>query len=143
MRHLLLVVVLGTVVIACGGDDDTSSTADIQVTLSEFTFTPDEVTVSAGAEVTITVTNTGDQPHNWVLLSAGPMITAEDERDEGDVVVDLLAAVTDRIITNVLAAPQTEQQATFLAPSAGRYQVLCTVARHLGFGMEGTLVVEG
>ena len=138
---------LGALVVACGDDGGTSPagapTAHVQVTVLNYAFAPDTVTVPAGAEVTITVTNDADQAHNWVLLSAGPLITAEDARDERDVIIDLLAAVSDRVIVNVLAGSQAEQQGTFTAPSAGTYQVICTFGRHLGFGMEGTLVVEG
>ena len=139
---------LGAMIVACGGNGDTSaaetSTADVHVTLLDYTFAPDTVTVPAGAEVTITVTNASDSfAHNWVLLAAGPLVTAEDERDEDDIIVSLLAEVTDRVIANVLAGPQAEQQDTFIAPTAGTYQVICTVARHFGFGMEGTLIVEG
>ncbi len=131
-RHQIYVVailVLASGLAACGGP----KTAELAMSMSEFSFSPASATVPAGAEVTLTVTNSGTIEHNWVLLDAGYQASAPfDATDQAYVVTE----------TKVPAGEV--QTFTFTAPSkAGSYQIVCSVPGHLEAGMKATLTVGG
>lgn len=127
-RHLLLAAaVVGLLLTACG-----PQTAELEVTLTDFEFTPAQVTVPAGAEVTLTLINDGTLEHEWVLVNQGQTIEAPfGEEDEAKIFWE-----------GEVEAGQTATF-TFTAPQEpGEYQIVCGVAGHLESGMEGTLTVE-
>ena len=112
---------------ACGGNSNT-----ISVTTTDFHFDPQTWTVSAGQEVTVTITNNGANEHEWVLLKPGTSVTQPfDEDDE------------DKVFWEIEAQPGETKTETFTAPSeAGTYTVVCGIPAHLEQGMEATLVVK-
>lgn len=87
-------------------------------TLDSFEFGYDQksITVKKGDTVTITLTNSGNMPHDWII-------------DE--------FAVQTKQITN----GQTDS-VTFVADKAGTYEYYCSVGKHRQNGMVGKLVVE-
>lgn len=136
---LVAVVSLALIPIACGGDDDDDSAeaTEIEVTMEEFQFTPAEWTVPAGEEVTIELRNEGTVEHEWVILQQGVTITAEAELPETE--EELLA---DFVYWEDEVGPGETKTATFTAPEAGTYQVICAIEGHFTGGMTGTLTVE-
>lgn len=104
---------------AAGGGDSATIAA------SEFAFDPADVNLTAGAEVTVELDNTGSVEHNWTVLSEE--ITAESDFSE-DLV---LAAVDDT------AAGEFNSASFTLEP--GAYQVICTIPGHFDAGMVGTV----
>jgi nitrite reductase (NO-forming) len=59
---------------ACGSDDEPTGTgdggggsADQSITIADFTFDPDTLTVPSGEDVTIEVTNDDDVEHSFTL----------------------------------------------------------------------------
>lgn len=127
-KHLLLAAaVLGLLLTACG-----PQTAELEVTLTDFQFTPARATVPAGAEVTLTVTNEGTLEHEWVLVKQGQTIEAP--FGEGD---------EDKIFWEGEVEAGETETFTFTAPQEpGEYQIVCGIAGHLEAGMEGSLIVE-
>ncbi len=130
MRRILIIIMLalGTLLIAaCGGP----GTSEITVGMSEFSFTPSSNSVSAGSEVTVSVTNDGTLEHNWVVMKAGYTVDSPfDESDQANVFAE----------TSVGAGGSSTF--SFTAPSdEGTYQVVCSVPGHLEGGMEGSLSV--
>ncbi|MEK7252006.1 MAG: cupredoxin domain-containing protein [Actinomycetota bacterium] len=121
--------VLALVVAACGDDDAGSEGTQIAATATNFAFSPDLWTVAAGVEVTLTLTNAGDDDHEWVIMNSP--ITSEAEFAENLVYWEMEAA------TGAVASD------TFTAPAAGTYQVICALEGHFDSGMEGELVVSG
>jgi len=101
------------------------------VVLDDHSFTPDKVSIAAGQEITITVTNKGTEEHEWVLFNLGQDAgEAFGDEDEGnifwEVEVDPGAAITQ----------------TFIAPvEPGEYQIVCGTAGHYIAGMIGKLIV--
>ena len=112
---------------ACGGP----GTSEISVGMTEFSFTPSSSSISAGSEVTLSLTNNGSVDHNWVLMEAGYSVsTPFDDSDQANVLAETTVAAGDSSIL------------TFTAPSeAGTYQVVCSIAGHLEAGMEASLTV--
>ena len=66
--------------VACAGDDGPSTA--LEVTTSEFQFSPNEWSVPAGEEITIEITNDGSVLHEWVLMRPGVTIEAESDLPE-------------------------------------------------------------
>ena len=130
MRRISIITMLalGTLLIAaCGGP----GTSEITVGMSEFSFTPSSSSVSAGSEVTVSLTNNGALEHDWVLMKAGYTVDSPfDESDQANVLAE----------TSVGAGGSSTF--SFTAPSdGGTYQVVCSVPGHLEGGMEGSLSV--
>jgi plastocyanin len=135
MNRIGLILALVLVVAACGDDEGATNgppqPASVDVVAGDMFFDPDTVTVSAGGQVTVNVTNTGGLEHTWTLLSDGPDLTTAVGLDEGRIIAEVIVGVGD------------SASVTFTAPGAGVYQVICTIVGHLEAGMEGTLIVSG
>ncbi|MFP3853282.1 MAG: cupredoxin domain-containing protein [Anaerolineales bacterium] len=124
---LLLLATAALLLTACG-----PQTAELEVTMTDFAFDPAEVSVPAGAEVTLTLTNDGSVEHNWVLMESG--YTAEAPFNEQD---------QENVSFEASVLPDETETVTFTAPSeSGTYQIVCSIEGHLEAGMEGTLIVE-
>lgn len=84
--RLLLVAGLSFLFAACGGGNDpssetaeaseTTSTDTIEVTMKDFVYDPDTLTVPAGQKVTLAFTNTGSVEHYFVV---GDTITSNND----------------------------------------------------------------
>lgn len=108
--------------------------AAIDVTMTDFQFTPNSFTILAGQETTINAVNNGVVEHEFVILDFGA--DAGDEFDEED---------KKNIYWEVTVPPGQSVTLTFAAPSTpGEYSVVCGIQGHLMAGMVGELtVVEG
>lgn len=113
-----------------GGVSQTSAAAPvaIDIDMSDYRFAPAALTVKSGTNLELNVRNNGSVVHNWTVLANE--ITAESEFDETTV---LFAG-------EALAGAQSAY--VFEPPSAGVYQVICTIPTHFSLGMVGTLTVE-
>jgi uncharacterized cupredoxin-like copper-binding protein len=136
MKRLVLVIAVLLIAAACGDDDGATTTTPgvspvaRDVVLDDLFFAPGTLTVPAGAQVTLSLANEGGLDHSWVLLSAGPDVTTVDGLDPA------------RVLVSYSLASGASDEVTFVAPSAGLYQVICDVTGHIEAGMEGTLIVE-
>jgi plastocyanin len=119
---LLMVFMLA--VAACGGDDDNGDDGNgngngngssFTIETPDMSFDPDEITVSEGDEVEITLDNTDGQLHTFTLDEADFEVAAEGGESE---------------------------TGTFTAPEAGEYEFYCSVPGHREAGQVGTLTVE-
>jgi len=131
--HLTIVsIVFALILSGCGGSDrpDTS----ISVTMTDFAFLPNTLTVPTGEEITLSVANNGAVAHNFMIMKLGYDIGSHGHVGEEE---------------HAHAYWQQEQleagettQSTFTAPGeVGEYQIVCGVAGHLEAGMVGKLVV--
>lgn len=121
---------------ACGNGGEPST--DLEVTTTEFAFSPVSWTVPADQEISIDITNNGTVVHEWVLLKPG--VTIASEADLPDTEEELLA---DFVYVEEEVDPGSTKTLTFTAPAAGTYQVICAIPGHFGGGMEATLTVTG
>jgi uncharacterized cupredoxin-like copper-binding protein len=120
-------LVLGSLVAACGGP----RTANLTVVLTDFAFTPADVTVTAGQDVNLTLTNNGSVDHEWVLMEAGYQVTVPFSDDD-----------EPHVYWEAEAGAGETKSFTFTAPSEpGDYQIVCGIPGHIEAGMVGTLTV--
>lgn len=124
LRHLTgVIAVLALTITSCGdgggGNGTTATTEDhseheVALIGTEFAFDPSSITVDAGQEITLVLTNEGVLEHDLVI---------------------------DGITLDMLVQPgeTTEEKVTF---AAGTYVFYCTIPGHREAGMEGTLVAE-
>ncbi len=90
---------------------------DVTVTLSEYAFTPREITVRPGERI------------RFVLINAG-RLDHEFESDEAG-------------IEEVVVPPGATRRITWAAPrSPGQYRLVCDLPGHAERGMTGKIVVE-
>jgi uncharacterized cupredoxin-like copper-binding protein len=112
---LLLVGAMVTVS-ACNAGN-TPPAGATKVTLTEFKFSPAEVSVSAG-RVAFHIVNSGTRFHEFVIFdSAGRLVAKSDRIQAGD--------------SQVLTVDNLK---------AGKYRIVCEVAGHMESGMTGTLI---
>ena len=130
-RVLCLVVVVFTMgLTSCGGAGDPTTT--LNVTVTDFQFTPNRFTVPAGEEITLNVRNTGIVVHNFIIMKLGATAGATyEEEDETNVYWG------ERDIQ-----PGGDFSVTFTAPTEpGEYEVICRTEGHIASGMIGKLIV--
>lgn len=130
---LLTVFVLGLSLIltACGSKPAPASTT-IDVTLTDYQFTPNTFTVPAGAQITFKAVNNGSHDHSFLIMKKGDEVkghfTATDKQNVywGKEPITVGQTITD----------------TFTAPSdPGTYQIVCGEQGHFEAGMVAKLIV--
>lgn len=116
---------------ACGGGGNKASTS-INVTMTDFQFTPNTFTVPAGQQINFTATNNGGVQHSFVIMKQGTQVNGSfSDKDQANVYWEQTAIPVGQTI-----------QATFTAPSdPGEYQVVCAVPGHIEAGMVAKLNV--
>jgi len=126
---LAFMVVAASLLVGCGGSKGPSTSID--VTLTEFSFTPDEFTVPAGQEITVHTTNNGAVIHDFAIMKLGTTVGTDfDEEDQGNIYWKIQTPIGQ------------EATGTFTAPEEpGDYQVVCGVPGHYISGMLATLHV--
>ncbi len=113
---------------ACGGP----RTATLNVEMKEFEFVPAELSVPAGSEVTLNLTNTGTLDHEMVIFIQGVFTTPP----VGEEFIQANAYWEEEL---VIGAAETF---TFTAPEQpGEYQVICAIPGHFEAGMKAILNV--
>jgi uncharacterized cupredoxin-like copper-binding protein len=127
IRSLLLLSTLILQLTACNNSPTT-----INVTLSDYRYTPNSLTVPAGKEITLNLTNEGFVSHMFIIFRLGK--DAGEKYDPKDV---------ENIYWKVEVLPGKSATAKFTAPAEpGKYYVTCGLGGHHEVGMVGTLIVE-
>ena len=132
MKKTVLFIILGMslVLTACGKSAASPSTK-LEVTMTDFQFTPNQFTVQAGKEITLNATNSGAVIHNFVIMQKGQSVGTE---------------FTDEDLANVYwqveLAAGGSVNTSFIAPSdLGDYEVVCKTPGHVQAGMIAKLTV--
>ena len=107
------------------------------------TFNTDTITVSSGAEVTITFTNpSANNQHNLVIVQDGTKDAVAADGTTAGPANDWVPPGDPRVIANTrLLDPGATGEVTFTAPAPGTYQFVCTFPGH-NFTMFGNLLVN-
>lgn len=127
---VMIMAVLVMAACSSGSGGSTGATS-LKVTTTEFAFNPANVTVPAGANVSLTLENTGTVQHTWVILKQGVNVTTATGLDPASIYF------TSKV------DPGKTATFTFTAPStAGDYEIICDLPGHLEGGMKGTLTVK-
>jgi uncharacterized cupredoxin-like copper-binding protein len=132
IKMFVLVVAISLALAACGGSSGPTTTID--VTMTDFQFSPNTFTVPAGETITLKSTNSGAVIHNFIIMNQGTNVG--NEFDEEDL---------DHVYWKLEIAPGGETETSFQAPEEpGDYEIVCSTPGHVQAGMLGTLtVVEG
>ena len=125
---IIAAVLLSLMLVSCGGGGPSTT---INVTMTDFQFTPNAFIVPAGQEITLNSTNNGAVVHNFVIMkfgtTAGPMFDEED---------------IPNVYWEVEIQPGGSVSTTFTAPTEpGDYEVVCRTEGHIASGMVAKLTV--
>ena len=125
---MIAAVLLSLMLVSCGGG---GASTTINVTMTDFQFTPNAFIVPAGQEISLNSTNNGAVVHNFVLMkigtTAGPMFDDED---------------IPNVYWEVEIQPGGSVNTTFTAPAEpGDYEVVCRTEGHIASGMVAKLTV--
>ncbi len=132
---LVVIISAAAFLAACGGSEPPAPPKPDPVSFNfvatdAFAWTPDSISVQTGQEVTIVVDNQGALEHNWILANKNVDVATASDAD----------ALYGANVGYVQGGESGEL--TFVAPGAGEYLYICTVAGHAAGGMVGTLIVE-
>jgi uncharacterized cupredoxin-like copper-binding protein len=125
---IFLMLILVWVLSACGKSGPLTR---ISFSMTDFAFNPNEFTVPAREQITLSVTHNGTMEHNFIIMKYGT--DAGDIFDEEDQV---------NVFWEVALQPGDSETVSFTAPEQpGTYQVICGMPGHLQSGMIGKLIV--
>jgi uncharacterized cupredoxin-like copper-binding protein len=130
-RFLTMFAILLSLVFALAACGAASPSTHLKVDLMEFMFNPANLTVPAGQEITLDLSNTGAVMHDFIIMKYGTSV-GDDFGDED----------VPNIYWKAELEPGTSATYTFTAPSEpGDYQVICGVQGHYQAGMVADLTV--
>jgi uncharacterized cupredoxin-like copper-binding protein len=113
---------------ACG---NSGSDTKINFTMTDFAFSPGELTIPAGQEITLHLTHDGTVEHNFIVMKYGT--DAGEMFDEAD---------RANVFWEMDLQPGDSKTVVFTAPEQpGTYQIICGMPGHLQSGMVGKLTV--
>jgi uncharacterized cupredoxin-like copper-binding protein len=125
----VLCCLLLMVLTSCGGSRGVSR--NIDVTMTDFQFQPNQFTVPAGQEIAFSSSNNGAVVHNFVIMNLGT--NAGEFFDDEDI---------PNVYWEVELLPGANTDTSFTAPTEpGDYQVVCRTEGHIASGMTGKLTV--
>ena len=133
IKHLLLFFIgfcATFVLTACSASASAATTLNISMT--EFAFSPNTFTIPAGKPISITIRNNGAVVHSFIIMKSGYVING---------------SFTDADKTNIFweepqIAPGQSVTDKFTAPGdPGVYQIICGIPGHLESGMVAKLTV--
>ncbi len=152
-KNVIAILLAAVILAACGGGpEEPTPTPTAAVSAQEviaqtlevvmhdiyYGESPDNIqnpptwTVKSGEQIQINMDNQGGLQHNWAVVKQGVEVPVPfDSSTSGDSLLFKAGAVE----------PGQQGSATFTAPDAGVYAVICTVAGHYP-AMQGKLVVE-
>ena len=112
--------------VALAQDAPAAAPQTVEVRLSNFSFTPEAIALTAGRPVTLHLVNSGGGGHNF----AAPQFFAASTNVSGPV------------HEGAVEVPGHQSVDITLTPSPGSYRLRCTHTLHSTFGMHGTITVE-
>ncbi len=127
---MVLTLALATILSACSGSNKPSTS--INVTMTDFAYSPNVFTVPAGQQISFHAQNNGAVAHSFIIMQAGHEV--HDHFTPADqAFVFWQQAEVD---------PGQSVQASFSAPAQpGTYQIVCGNGGHFEAGMVAKLIV--
>lgn len=127
-KIFILMVMLSLILPACSGASAPGSpSSKLSVDMSEFKFTPSEMTVFSGQETTLELKNSGAVEHDFTILKKGVAAKSPFDREKqaGD------------ILTEFKLGTGKDETFKFTLPEPGEYALICVVPGHMEAGMVG------
>jgi uncharacterized cupredoxin-like copper-binding protein len=131
MRLILSVWIFVTsiLLVSCGGAS--VPTTEIDLTVTDFQFSPNSFTVPAGENITIHLGNSGAVVHSFIIMNPGQ--TAGSEFGNEDL---------PNVYWKMEIPPGNDSSTMFTAPEEpGEYEIVCSIPGHIQAGMVGRLIV--
>lgn len=124
----IVLLVLSVSLSACGS---AGSPTTLDVTMTDFHYTPSAIVIPVGKEITLNIKNDGAIGHEFVIMkygtSVGDVFGPEDE---------------DNVFWEVEVDAGGAKSVKFTAPSeVGEYEVVCGTPGHLKAGMKADMTV--
>ncbi len=130
-KSLFLLMLTSSLLLAACGGSSAKPTTKLDVTMTDFQFSPNQFTVPAGQEITLNAANNGAVVHNFVIMKKGQ--TAGTEFTDDDL---------PNVYWQVEIQPGGSTNTSFTAPTEpGEYEVVCKTPGHLQAGMTAKLTV--
>lgn len=132
MKKITLLTVfaisIALLISSCGGP---GYTTNLSVSMADFSYTPKELKIPAGKEITLTAKNDGKVQHEFVIMKKGTKVTTPfDDDDEPNVYWE------------IEVEPGQSKTETFTAPpDSGDYEIVCGTPGHFEAGMEASMAV--
>lgn len=115
---------------ACGRPTGPSKTLD--VTMTDFTFSPNTFTVPAGVDITFKATNNGAVAHSFIIMKSGYKVTGHfTDADKSYIYWEVEQITPGQSINKIFTSPS----------DPGQYQIVCGVSGHFEAGMVANLIV--
>ena len=123
-------LLLSVIITACGGASSPSNSID--VTLTDFAFSPNIFTIPAGQQISFTATNNGAVAHSFIIMKSDFQVTGHfTEVDKPNIFWEVEQITPGQSVKEMFTSP-TEP---------GEYQILCGVSGHFEAGMVAILFV--
>ncbi len=114
---------------------DWSRAEAVTITLSEFSFSPANLTFAAGSPYRLLIRNNGNIQHLFVADGFFKGIAAQRlKTPDGDVDAPHIAAIA--------VPPGAEKELAFVAVTPGTYHLECSLPFHATFGMEAEIAIR-
>jgi uncharacterized cupredoxin-like copper-binding protein len=140
---IAIVLAVPLVAWACGDDegdngDGTGNNATVTVVAENTEFTPGEIAVNSGQEVTLDLENRDAFEHDLQVdgLDVEVIEGGTDRPEHGG------EHGSDAGVLAVHTGGNEKASITFMASTPGTYEFYCTIPGHKESGMVGTLIVE-
>ena len=121
---------LSVIITACGRPSSPSKSID--VTLTDFSFSPNIFIIPAGQQISFAATNNGAVTHSFIIMKSGIQVTGHfTEADKPNILWEVEQITPGQSVKEMFNSP----------PEAGEYQILCGVSGHFEAGMVAKLFV--
>ena len=136
-KRVGLVLVSLALLAACASQPSQPAT-ELTIEMTDFAYTPSSITVTAGRPVTLTLNNTGNIEHDFVVETID--VTAEVIQDNGSNAHHAHGAEQNYDLHVSARAGETSIVQLSIA-EPGTYKIICSVEGHEEAGMIGELIV--
>jgi uncharacterized cupredoxin-like copper-binding protein len=118
------------VLTACSGS--TSASTSLNVTMTEFAFSPNTFTIPAGKQISITIRNNGAVVHSFIIMKSGYSVSGHyTDADKPNIFWEEPQIAPGQSVTDKFTSPE----------EPGEYQIICGIPGHLESGMIAKLTV--
>jgi len=129
--HFLFIILIAmSILTACGGS--ASPSTSINVSMTDFTFSPNSFVIPAGAQISFAGSNNGAVTHSFIIMKSGYHVKGHfTDADKPNVFWEAPQIAPGQSVTDKFTAPG----------DPGEYQIICGIGGHFEAGMVAKLVV--